>query len=94
MVVQGKHFDAIGKYDDILWEVKTERWSEYDEKFLKPTTLTRHRNEILREYRIARSCGYPFIVAIADKELYEELGRQLRQVSKMYVPQCLQPKKK
>jgi hypothetical protein len=87
-LVNGKHFDALDPRG-ALWEIKTDNWTNYT-PFLKQQTVQNHLAEAEREARIASDCGYPFIFAVADENLYQELRNRVRSptIRLRHVPQC------
>jgi hypothetical protein len=88
VLVDGKHFDALGP-GRVLWEVKTERWSSYSD-YLKQVTLDAHRAEAIAEHTLATACGYSFVFAVSDADLHRALTRSLGGAAGQvrHVPQC------
>ncbi|WP_323378710.1 DUF6310 domain-containing protein [Pyxidicoccus xibeiensis] len=64
--VNGKHFDALVLATRTLWEVKTDdfdKHSPHSRKFFIKVKLA----EIQREARLARECGYDFIIGVRSE---------------------------
>jgi hypothetical protein len=77
--VNGKNFDAMQLATRTLWDVKTDDFdihSPRSQAFFAKVKLP----EIRREARLARECGYDFIVGVksaAHKEALEKLDKTL-----------------
>jgi hypothetical protein len=77
--VNGKHFDALVLATRTLWEVKTDNFdihSPRSQAFFAKVKLP----EIQREARLAKACGYNFVVGVrsaAHKVALEKLDRTL-----------------
>jgi hypothetical protein len=77
--VNGKHFDALVLATRTLWEVKTDNFdihSPRSQAFFAKVKLP----EIRREARLAKECGYNFVVGVksaAHKAALEKLDKTL-----------------
>jgi hypothetical protein len=77
--VNGKHFDALALATRTLWEVKTDNFdihSPRSQAFFAKVKLP----EIRREARLAKGCGYHFVVGVksaAHKAALEKLDESL-----------------
>jgi hypothetical protein len=77
--VNGKHFDALVLATRMLWEVKTDNFdihSPRSQAFFAKVKLP----EIQREARLAKECGYDFVVGVkstAHKKALEKLDDTL-----------------
>jgi hypothetical protein len=77
--VNGKHFDALVLATRTLWEVKTDDFDKHSprsQEFFVRVKLP----EIRREARLAKECGYNFVVGVrsaAHKEALERMDRSL-----------------
>jgi hypothetical protein len=66
VLVNGKHFDALVLATRTLWEVKTddfEKHSPHSRKFFVKMKLA----ELQREARLAKECGYDFIIGVRSE---------------------------
>ncbi|AKI99958.1 hypothetical protein ATI61_104624 [Archangium gephyra] len=66
-VVDGKAFDALQVGVRVLWEIKTDEFGRYNE-FVKQQELADELVEFEEESRIARACGYDFVVGVSTEE--------------------------
>jgi len=79
VLVNGKHFDALALAARTLWEVKTDKFdihSPRSQAFFAKVKLP----EIRREARLAKECGYNFVVGVksaAHKAALEKLDESL-----------------
>jgi hypothetical protein len=85
--VNGYHFDAIDRSGRVLWEVKTDDWSNYPD-WLKMKVADSHIKAAQRERDIAGACKLDFVFAVVDAGLYRELQQRLNDVNLKHVPQC------
>lgn len=77
VLVGGKRFDALQVGARVLWEIKTHQFDTYTE-FLRAQVVEDQIREFEEERRIARSCGYGFVVGVsseAHKAALEEADR-------------------
>ncbi|QRK14107.1 hypothetical protein JQX13_45915 [Archangium violaceum] len=66
MYVNGKSFDALQLATRTLWEVKTDdfgKHSPHSQRFFIKMKLS----EIQREAKLAKECGYDFIVGVRSE---------------------------
>ena len=77
--VNGKEFDALqkGKHKGVLWEIKTDNFSDYAGKseFMRKIVLERMLAEFERERALAMACKFEFIVGVTDPGLWHELDK-------------------
>ncbi|MEM9490886.1 MAG: DUF6310 domain-containing protein [Myxococcota bacterium] len=86
--LNGKLFDALGKTDGAMWEVKTDAWSSYS-PFLQRLTLSAHLAAAPFEKKLALQCGYQFVFAVADERLFSILDERFQGVvTTRHVPHC------
>ncbi len=85
-VVGGKAFDALQVGVRVLWEIKTDEFGRYNE-FVKKQEIADELVEFEEESRIARACGYDFVVGVSTEEhkaalmpALEEAGLQIKVV--------------
>jgi len=67
VLVNDKQFDALVLVTRTLWDVKTDNFdihSPHSQKFFIKVKLP----ELRREARLARECGYEFIVGVRSEE--------------------------
>ncbi|HYO71312.1 MAG TPA: DUF6310 domain-containing protein, partial [Archangium sp.] len=82
VLVNGKNFDALQLATRTLWDVKTDDFDKHSSRsqdFLARVKLP----ELQREDRLARQCGYDFIVGVksaAHKAMLFKLDRTLKVV--------------
>ncbi|WP_223765190.1 DUF6310 domain-containing protein [Corallococcus sp. AS-1-6] len=72
VLINGKHYDALVLSRRTLWEVKTddfEKHSPRSRRFFVSMKLT----ELQREARLARECGYDFVVGVRSEAHRSEL---------------------
>jgi hypothetical protein len=72
VLVDGKHFDALQVGVRVLWEIKTDQFDTYS-LFLRNQVLNEQVEEFLEERRIARACGYGFVVGVSTDAHKEAL---------------------
>ncbi|RKH64649.1 hypothetical protein D7W81_18145 [Corallococcus aberystwythensis] len=65
VLVDGKHFDALQVGVHVLWEIKTDQFATYS-LFLRNQVITAQVEELLEERRIARACGYGFVIGVSS----------------------------
>ncbi|NTX15993.1 hypothetical protein HUA76_35010 [Myxococcus sp. CA056] len=72
VLINGKHFDALVLTTRTMWEVKTddfERHSPHSRRFFVKMKLA----EMQREARLAKECGYHFLVGVRSEAHKAEL---------------------
>ncbi|RKG80825.1 hypothetical protein D7V88_27085 [Corallococcus terminator] len=72
VLVDGKHFDALQVGVRVLWEIKTDQFDTYSD-FLQEQVVKDQVAEMLEERRIARACGYGFVVGVSTHAHKEAL---------------------
>ncbi len=89
--VRGVAFDALNPART-LWEIKTNNYSRYPppkKKFnLKDIVLAAIVAQAGVEFAIATSCGYGFVLAVTDAELYTRLQKDLFGISVQLITGC------
>ncbi|RKH57648.1 hypothetical protein D7W81_30680 [Corallococcus aberystwythensis] len=66
MLINGKHYDGLVLSRRTLWEVKTddfEKHSPRSRKFFVSVKLPEQQ----REAKLARECGYDFVIGVRSK---------------------------
>ena len=65
-VVDGKAFDALQVGVRVLWEIKTDEFGRYN-RFVIKKQIADELVEFAEESRIARACGYDFVVGVSTE---------------------------
>jgi hypothetical protein len=76
VLVDGKRFDALQVNARVLWEIKTDRFDEYS-PFLRDQVIRNQVPELLREFSIARACGFDFVVGVSSAAHQTALRREM-----------------
>ena len=66
VLVNGKQFDALVLVTRTLWDIKTDNFDKHDphsQKFFIKVKLP----ELQREARLAKECGYDFVVGVRSE---------------------------
>jgi hypothetical protein len=89
--VGGKHFDALGPARD-LWEVKVHRYSSYPppkKNFdLRQIVRASVVAEAAADLIIATRCGFAFVLAVADAQMFADLKPLIPPGILRHVPGC------
>lgn len=87
---EAKNFDAWTPADNTVWEVKTNRVSEYP-RFLREEQVRKHVAEAVVDNKIAERCGYRYAFQVSDPEHYRMIAPLLAPlgVDVVFQPECL-----